>query len=719
MFDGINAPGLGKFTINIFQRALKQTLNPSVNDQFDPEIYGDQVVWHEFNGTDWDIYQYDPSTGTGFWHKNYFLGALSAMDQINSNILGHWVAYETYTTKTVTLGSTTQTAEATYTSIFFQNYITGDSTDLVTSDEYDSFFPGTTLTAKLPISETTPSVYGSAVVFTHFKNVTEVASDQKAQIEFALNLGTNLYYRAYIDTSSEKEFYPSIYNKYVVWEDRREEWPRGKFPCRICLAEINYYPLTLVRTPDELIKTDLNWSQERPKIWGNWVVWEERGILFYTQIDHHEFWPTVRYKSGTSMAAPYVAGQAALILTRYPTMTYPEVENLIEQTADTTKDMTFERFGFGRINLFRSLSETATYIGVNEPNDILSQATSITAPSASTTQVTNNVYICPNSDTDYFSFTATPSGSMTAILENIPSGCNYDLHFYVNPSTGFWTQINASSTKLASTTETIGPYQLESGNKYVFEVRGVGGYSTTQPATLKISFDPLGAAPAPPSPPTTPTLPGALPSVPTIQAEVNRILGTDRYQTAVEISKKGWSSASTVIIATGENFPDALTIASYAANKGIPIFLTQQLVLPEVTLSTLNSLGIDKTIVVGGSGVVSDSLLSSLPNPTRTWGYNRYETAKEVAIYAIKDNFSWSTILIAKGTDFSDALAGSPYGAKIKSPMLLVHPTDLSNSLATKAALTQNKSQITELYLLGGTGAISDEVKTQLENALK
>ncbi len=42
---------------------------------------------------------------------------------------------------------------------------------------------------------------------------------------------------------------------------------------------------------------------------------------------------------------------------------------------------------------------------------------------------------------------------------------------------------------------------------------------------------------------------------------IKRIYGLDRYKTAVEISKDGWTTSEYAVIATGENYPDALCAA--------------------------------------------------------------------------------------------------------------------------------------------------------------
>lgn len=62
--------------------------------------------------------------------------------------------------------------------------------------------------------------------------------------------------------------------------------------------------------------------------------------------------------SGTSFAAPFVAGQAGLILSMWPGLTKAQVEHIIKSTADNIDSLNpgFEgQLGTGRINLTRSL----------------------------------------------------------------------------------------------------------------------------------------------------------------------------------------------------------------------------------------------------------------------------------------------------------------------------------------------------------------------------
>lgn len=70
------------------------------------------------------------------------------------------------------------------------------------------------------------------------------------------------------------------------------------------------------------------------------------------------------FMSGTSMASPHVAGLAALILSRNPTLTPDEVRTLIEKNADDLGPYGWDNaFGHGRINARKALMVTPPHVG--------------------------------------------------------------------------------------------------------------------------------------------------------------------------------------------------------------------------------------------------------------------------------------------------------------------------------------------------------------------
>lgn len=187
---------------------------------------------------------------------------------------------------------------------------------------------------------------------------------------------------------------------------------------------------------------------------------------------------------------------------------------------------------------------------------------------------------------------------------------------------------------------------------------------------------------------------------------VQRIGGQSRFDTAALIAKE--LNSDQAVIANGLNFPDVLSVSSYAARKGIPILLTRTDRLPEETKAALTNT--TSTYVIGSAGAVSEGVYKILPNPTRLGGKDRYETG-----YIVARTLSLGTkkAYIATGMNFPDALAGSVLAAKNDAPILLVRPEKIPEATSRQLAAYEDFS------IFGGTGAVSDNVKMLLDEELK
>ncbi|NWQ41924.1 cell wall-binding repeat-containing protein [Bacillus sp. EB106-08-02-XG196] len=187
---------------------------------------------------------------------------------------------------------------------------------------------------------------------------------------------------------------------------------------------------------------------------------------------------------------------------------------------------------------------------------------------------------------------------------------------------------------------------------------------------------------------------------------LERIGGKDRFEVSANLAKR-LGPTTRAVVADGMNFPDALSIAPYAARNGIPILLANRDHLPQQTEETLTSIGVQDTIVVGGEASVGKAVYDKIPNPKRISGKDRYEVAANV----IRElNLTPDTAFIATGLTFADALTGSVLAAKEGAPLLLTNPKQLPE--ATKMILVEKN--ITRHKVLGGSGSVSEQVYQEL-----
>jgi len=192
-----------------------------------------------------------------------------------------------------------------------------------------------------------------------------------------------------------------------------------------------------------------------------------------------------------------------------------------------------------------------------------------------------------------------------------------------------------------------------------------------------------------------------------------RLAGADRYGTSAAISRKGWESADAVVIACGEDFPDGLAGGPLAYKLNAPLLITKKDSLPAAAAKEIDRLKPQKAYILGGPGVVSDSVKQMLEDKgisvERIYGVDRAATASEIAkIIGAPDGKA----VIATGLDFPDALAVSPVAAINNQPIFFVY-----RSVIPPATLeTLNDLKIKHVDVLGGPAVVSDSIVNKLKD---
>ena len=201
---------------------------------------------------------------------------------------------------------------------------------------------------------------------------------------------------------------------------------------------------------------------------------------------------------------------------------------------------------------------------------------------------------------------------------------------------------------------------------------------------------------------------------------VYRLAGSNRYSTAAQISKGMFRTARTVVIASGENYADALAGIPYARSINAPILLTNRDTLSADTLAEIKRLGAQNVKLLGGEGAVSDKVKKALEknelSVTRISGKTRYATAVSVARMT---GYEPEDVFFVVGNNYADALSISSAAAMRKSPIIYL-PTDGELDTNTKVYLEQLKKKkcVKNAYVIGGKGVISDAMMAKASAAL-
>ena len=187
-------------------------------------------------------------------------------------------------------------------------------------------------------------------------------------------------------------------------------------------------------------------------------------------------------------------------------------------------------------------------------------------------------------------------------------------------------------------------------------------------------------------------------------SKVERISGTDRYETCVNISKKAYKSSEVAILASGQKIQDALASGGVAAKLKAPLLLTQKDRLPSVVLDELKRLNVKKVILVGGQESISKSLENQLDNMfkvERVSGKDRYETSIKLAEELNKDN-KQENIIVNGNT--VDALTAGAVAAKLNRSIILTNGVNLPEG-ANRVVNPTSPNNI----IIGGISSINIE----------
>jgi putative cell wall-binding protein len=209
-------------------------------------------------------------------------------------------------------------------------------------------------------------------------------------------------------------------------------------------------------------------------------------------------------------------------------------------------------------------------------------------------------------------------------------------------------------------------------------------------------------------------------TVVSVDTTYSPVFGATRLETAVKASQAAFpDGATTVVIATGFNWPDALGGAALAGAYDGPILLTNKTYLPYQVTDEIERLGATDAIILGSTAAVGAPVESALKSAlgaahvSRLQGGDRYSTAVAIAeatidrLGAAYDGMAF----VSTGENFPDALGASPLAAASNWPIYL---TD-KEVFTTVTRTSMSTHGVTDALILGSTAAVSTAVEASLD----
>ena len=205
-------------------------------------------------------------------------------------------------------------------------------------------------------------------------------------------------------------------------------------------------------------------------------------------------------------------------------------------------------------------------------------------------------------------------------------------------------------------------------------------------------------------------------------ATVKTIGGTNRVQTAIEVSQTAFPNANqkgqNVVLVSEYAIADGLTATPFAKQKTAPILLTNKDKISDDVMAEIQRvLGTDgKVYLVGGDAVLSTNIEDQLGakniNFERIKGKNREATSLEIA----KQMKATDKVFVAGGHGEADAMSVANVAATKEAPILLVGQNGLSDD---QARFVKYQNGTTEAYIIGGDARVPASVDGQVKDLVE
>jgi putative cell wall-binding protein len=201
-------------------------------------------------------------------------------------------------------------------------------------------------------------------------------------------------------------------------------------------------------------------------------------------------------------------------------------------------------------------------------------------------------------------------------------------------------------------------------------------------------------------------------------SNVVRLAGANRFDTGRMIVEYAFGGETTpyVYIATGLNYPDALSAGPAAVRRGSPVVLVDGTGGPidQATRNLLADLDPYQVIIAGGASAVNPTVKNSIDavvdgSSFQIAGYDRYDTSNLInaEVFGPGSGVQYDVAFVAVGTNFADALAGGPLAGDWRSPLYL-SPGNCLNPGVIDGMLT---SEANLMVMLGGPAALGANVE--------
>lgn len=198
-------------------------------------------------------------------------------------------------------------------------------------------------------------------------------------------------------------------------------------------------------------------------------------------------------------------------------------------------------------------------------------------------------------------------------------------------------------------------------------------------------------------------------------APVDKLIGDNRYKTAIKVSQAGWSKADTVIVVNRFATTEGVIATPLATTYNAPILLTNNNSTPDYVINELKRLKVKNIIVVGNESQVGSGAINALKKSgasiTRIGGNNITEISLNIA-KAIDEKHDVNKVYVANGSNGQiDALTIAAKAGEDKQPIILTEKNSINSSVYNWL----KSESLSDAYVIGGENVVSKDVLNKID----
>lgn len=199
----------------------------------------------------------------------------------------------------------------------------------------------------------------------------------------------------------------------------------------------------------------------------------------------------------------------------------------------------------------------------------------------------------------------------------------------------------------------------------------------------------------------------------------NSVIGKDRAETAIEISKRGWPNGSQkAVLVNGEDTVSGVAASPLAAADESPILLTFHNKVSESTIREMKRLNVSELTVIDNNNSINNTDINMIKKSIPSIHINKI-SAKNPQQMSVKIaeqlslKKSPSKIYVASEDAMVDVLSIASKAGNERNPIIV---TGRDNVSSESLSWIKN-SGVRDMYIIGGRSTISDNVLNQIAKA--